>query len=248
MPIARRSAHWNTFERFGDEVVFKRRDKRSWPRIVAETFWPRGGWRRAALYVKHRIRRLPDKPHRIARGIFCGVFASFTPLYGLHFVVAFVLARLIGGNILAAFLSTFVGNPITFPFIAAISLKLGYGILGLEMRHDVARPLHEGGAEAMNAGLMAKFSGAFADLWANFRAIFTHDVANWHRLELFYDDVFLPYLVGGILPGLLAGGVAYRLTLPLITAYQKRRQKRLRLKLDQLRATASRARSGDPER
>ncbi|MFV0333274.1 MAG: hypothetical protein ACK5JR_04305, partial [Tropicimonas sp.] len=113
---------------------------------------------------------------------------------------------------------------------------------------SVAGPLHDGGAEAMNAGLMAKFSGAFADLWANFRAIFTDEVANWSRLELFYEDVFLPYLVGGILPGLIAGAIAYRLTLPLIAAYQKRRQKRLKLKLAQLRETASRARGGDGER
>ncbi|MFV0473483.1 MAG: DUF2062 domain-containing protein, partial [Pikeienuella sp.] len=74
-------------------MVFKRRDRRSWLRIVGESFWPRGGWGRAALYVQHRIRRLPDKPQRIARGISCGVFVSFTPLYGLHFIAAFFVAR-----------------------------------------------------------------------------------------------------------------------------------------------------------
>ncbi|WP_068118125.1 DUF2062 domain-containing protein [Tropicimonas marinistellae] len=225
-------------------MVFKRRDKRSWLQIAAESVWPRGGWGRAAIYVQHRIRRLPDKPHRIARGIFSGVFVSFTPFYGLHFITAFVTARIIGGNILAAVLATFFGNPLTFPFIAAISLKTGYWILGLEpdahFRHQMQRSIEDGEFhEHMNSNLMTKFSGAFADLWSNFRAIFTDDVANWHRLELFYHEVFLPFLVGGIVPGLIAGLVAYHITLPIITAYQNRRQMQFKKRIEELRAASS---------
>lgn len=226
-------------------MVFKRREKRSWLRIVGETLWPRGGWGRAAIYVQHRIRRLPDKPHRIARGIFSGVFVSFTPFYGLHFFTAFFIAKAIGGNILAALLATFFGNPITFPFIAAISLKTGYWILGLKVDPHVAERLREGGAEEMSAGLMHKFSGAFADLWANFRAIFTDDVANWHRLDIFFEEVFLPFLVGGIVPGLISGLIAYHVALPLISAYQNRRQVQIKRKLEQLR-NAGRAKMSEP--
>lgn len=207
---------------------------------MAESFWPRGGWGRAAIYVKHRIRRLPDKPHRIARGIFSGVFVSFTPFYGLHFITAFLVAKTIGGNILAALLATFFGNPITFPFIAAVALKTGYWILGLDvdpaLRDKFQEGIHSGEfAEQMNTNLMSKFSGSFADLWSNFKAIFTDDVANWDRLEIFYSEVFLPFLVGGILPGFIVGLIAYHVTLPLITAYQNRRQMRLKQKLSEIR-------------
>lgn len=228
-------------------MVFRRRDKRSWLRVVGESFWPRGGWGRAAIYVKHRIRRLPDKPHRIARGIFSGVFVSFTPFYGLHFFTAFMVARLIGGNMLAALLSTFFGNPVTFPFIAAISLKTGYWILGLEVDPRIAEQIREASPDEVSAGLMAKFSGAFADLSANFLAIFTDDVANWHRLGIFYDEVFLPFLVGGIIPGFITALIAYHVTLPLISAYQNRRQMQLKRKLDELRA-ASQAKVSEPGR
>lgn len=228
-------------------MVFKRREKRSWLQVVAESFWPRGGWGRAAMYVKHRIRRLPDRPDRIARGIFCGVCVSFSPLYGLHFLAAFLLAKLIGGNILAALLATFFGNPITFPFMAAIALKIGYWILGLEVDPVVAETLREGGAEEMSSSLMTKFSGAFADLGSNFVALFTDDVANWHRLEVFYDQVFLPFLVGGIVPGILTGLAAYYITLPLITAYQNRRQMKLNKKIEELRAASAAARSKTSE-
>ncbi|PRY20273.1 hypothetical protein CLV78_11458 [Aliiruegeria haliotis] len=230
-------------------MVFKRRDKRNWLQVVAESLWPRGGWGRAAIYVKHRIRRLPDKPHRIARGIFCGVFVSFTPFYGLHFLTAFLVAKAIGGNMLAALLATFFGNPVTFPFIAAIALKTGYWLLGLDVSPEIRGHLQEqinSGefAEEMNSNLMTKFSGAFADLWTNFKALFTEDIANWDRLGIFYDQVFLPFLVGGILPGLITGLVAYHVTLPLITAYQNRRQSQLKRKLSDMRK-ASKAKISD---
>ena len=73
----------------------------------------------------------PIRPHRIARGIFAGVFTTFTPFFGLHFVVAAILARLMRGNILAALLATFFGNPLTYVPIGVVSLKTGHFLLGL---------------------------------------------------------------------------------------------------------------------
>jgi len=93
--------------------VFKRRDSRSILRVVAEAFWPRGGWLRAFHYVKHRMRRLPGSPEQIARGVFAGAFTVFTPFFGMHFVVAAILAKSMRGSILAALLATFIGNPLT---------------------------------------------------------------------------------------------------------------------------------------
>ncbi|HKK86405.1 MAG TPA: DUF2062 domain-containing protein, partial [Roseovarius sp.] len=93
-------------------MVFKRRDKRPLWKAVADFLWPRGGWTRAFHYVKHRLRRLPDPPHRIARGIFAGIFVTFSPFFGLHFFLAASLAWVMRGNIVASLLSTFVGNPL----------------------------------------------------------------------------------------------------------------------------------------
>ena len=47
-------------------MVFKRREKRSWGSLLQFLLWPKGGWTRAALYVKHRLHRLPDNPEKIA--------------------------------------------------------------------------------------------------------------------------------------------------------------------------------------
>ncbi|WP_232830797.1 DUF2062 domain-containing protein [Tropicimonas sp. IMCC34011] len=192
--------------------MFKRREKRSWARIAWSAIWPRGGYGRAFQYVQHRVSRIPDRPERIARGIFAGVFVCFTPLFGLHFVLALLIGRILRANIFAALIATFFGNPITFPVIAWVSLTLGHFILGTQFKDEVRNSLFE------------KFAWAMSDLWANLGALFTPDKANWLGLHRFYSEVFLPYLVGGLLPGLIAGIIAFYLSLPVVTAYQKRRK------------------------
>lgn len=194
-------------------MVFKRRDARSWPRVIAEFFWPKGGWKRAASYVIHRLRRLPDAPERIARGIAAGVYVSFTPLFGLHFLSAALIAFVMRGNILAALLATFVGNPITFPLFATASLETGYWLLGSEFR----MPLSE---------VMPTFGHVTVQLWANINALFNADVVHWDSVIRFFRGVWLPYLVGSIVPGTITSIAFYYASLPLIKAYQKLRTKR----------------------
>ncbi|MEI4232452.1 DUF2062 domain-containing protein [Roseovarius sp. D22-M7] len=201
-------------------MVFRRRDRRPFWKVIADFFWPRGGWTRAATYVKHRLHRLPDPPPRIARGIMAGVFTVFTPFYGLHFVIAAVLALVLRGNIVAALLGTFVGNPLTYVPIGVISLQSGYAILGRSRL----------GEDELNRSLGGKFVDAGEDLWRNLLSLFTERGADWSHLALFYDEVFLPYMIGGILPGIVAAVAAYYISLPVITAYQNRRRGLLRAK------------------
>lgn len=204
-------------------MVFKRRDKRSFLRVLWELIYPKGGWTRAFHYVKHRVRRLPDPPHRIARGVFAGVLTSFTPFFGFHFVTAALISKAIQGNIIASIMATFFGNPISFPFIAVSSLKLGHWILGTTFD------------ETSQHSLMRTFGGAWSDLKHNFAAMFTDATANWGRLHSFYDEVFLPYLVGGLILGPIAGIICYYLSVPVITAYKNRRKGRLKAKLVEIR-------------
>lgn len=205
-------------------MVFRRRDRRSIWRVISDFVYPRGGWGRAFEYVKHRVRRLPDTPVKISRGIWAGIFMTFTPFFGLHIVLAMVLAKVMRGNILAAVMATFFGNPLTFPPISVGALNIGYYLLGTH------------GHETASQSMGEKFSAAGYDLWHNFTAIFTAEKADWRGLAVFYDDVFLPYLVGGIIPGVICATLAYMLSVPLITAYQNRRRKKLRAKLDQLKS------------
>jgi uncharacterized protein (DUF2062 family) len=188
-------------------------------------------------YVTHRLRRLPDEPHRIARGVFAGVFVSFTPFFGFHFLSAALLGWVLRGNIIAALLATFVGNPLTTPIIAITSVELGHRMLGIDAPMDVK-------------SIIAAFTNAGTELWGNARALFTADVAHWENLGTFFGTIFWPYLVGGLLPGLAIGLAFYWATIPIVRAYQKiragqaqaRLEKRLRLKSP---AKAAKPSSGD---
>lgn len=94
-----------------------------------ELLWPRMGWRRYFRYLRFRVLRLPGSPHTIAAGFACGAALSFTPLIGAHFVLAALLAWVIGGNVLASIIGTGVGNPWTFPLIWIWLHRLGSWII-----------------------------------------------------------------------------------------------------------------------
>lgn len=157
---------------------------------MREFLSPRKGWRRGYAYLGKRMQRLPDSPHRIALGFAAGVQASFTPFFGFHFIAGAALALVVRGNVLASAVGTFVGNPVTFPFIAAASLWMGRQITGMHFRNPDA-------------------GWSFGWLWHNI------------------DTIFVPYIVGGILPGLAASVAAYFVVRPLIAAYQARRRLKL---------------------
>lgn len=58
----------------------------------------------------------------------------------------------------------------------------------------------------------------------------------WDNLDL----IFLPYLVGGVLPGLAIAVICYIVCRPLVAAYQKRRNDRLAEQAKRRRAMAAR--------
>lgn len=79
-------------------------------------------WRRAI--------RTRASAHSIALGLAAGAFVSASPLIGLHIVYAWMICWIFGANYLAAALGTWVGNPITFPFIWTGSYSIGNYLLG----------------------------------------------------------------------------------------------------------------------
>lgn len=214
-------------------MILKRRTKRGWQRTLIEFIWPRGGWRRATSYVLHRLRRLPDSPHRICVGIAAGAFVSFWPMFGLHFLLAAMMAWLLRGNILAALLGTFYGNPLTFPIIAVTSMELGTWLLGYDVTIGFGQ-------------VMASIGRASSELMHNLAAPFTGDAVHWGRLGVFFWRVFLPYTLGGTIIGIPCSIALYYLHLPMVHAYQRRRLARLRTRFEAARARDRAQSEGDP--
>ena len=110
--------------------MFRRRENLTILQRMWGVIWPRMGWLRAGAYFRHRVARLPGSAYSIAAGLACGAAVSFMPFIGLHFVLAAVIAWLIGGNVIASALGTAVGNPWTFPLIWWGILRIGELIMG----------------------------------------------------------------------------------------------------------------------
>jgi len=199
-------------------MVFKRRDKLHWAETLRSYILPRAGWKRTLIYLGHRLRRIPDSPTRIARGVAFGVFTSFSPFFGFHILLAMLLAKVLRGNLIAAVAGTAIGNPFTFPVIIGAALKLGTFLLGREAaNHDLNRVGYA-------------FREAFHSLWASFKALFGFGHSQMNGMGDFMSEVMLPYLIGGAVLGLVFAIGAFYITKPLIVAYQKLRRKKLALK------------------
>jgi uncharacterized protein (DUF2062 family) len=193
--------------------VFKRRNPKTYWTALVELIYPKKGWRRALNYIGLRIKRLPDTPHKIALGFSCGALVCFTPFFGLHFFMAAFLAFVLRGNVLASLIGTFFGNPLTFPIIGAVSYRLGLTLMGIQSESETAWHIVRRG-----------FSTAFETVWINIKSLFGGPYIGWQGFWDFIYTVFFPYLIGGILPGILTALAIYLTLRPLVAAYQKRRK------------------------
>jgi len=190
-------------------MLFSRKKPATWGEWLRVLVWPRRSWSRSAKYVSKRILRLTASPHAIAAGVAAGVFASFTPFLGFHFLLAFCVAYIIAGNFLAAASGTFFGNPLTFPFIWASTYKVGSFILSGETVEGKPEEI----AGLADANMMELgFSGI------------------WESVVGIWEPVLKPMLIGAVPLGVLFGIAAYILTrwgsIKFNEARKKRRQEK----------------------
>ena len=192
--------------------MFKRRERRSIFRFFYEVIFSLKGISRAIEYVGIRLKRIPDTPHKISLGMSCGIFASFTPLFGLHFLIAGLLSYVLRANVLASLIGTFIGNPITFPIITVFNLKLGEWILG---------------SNEYSSGDGGKIFEGFLDfIFLIYKSLFTEGSIGENsvpRMNEFLYGVFIPYSLGGLILGISVAIISYFLLRPLVSTYKKKR-------------------------
>ena len=190
-------------------MLFKRKIPADWREKLRVWLWPRRSWSRSARYVTKRILRLTASPHAISAGVAAGVFASFTPFMGFHFLTAFVVAYIIAGNLLAAALGTFFGNPISFPFIWASTYTTGNFILNRSANLNSKVP-----GDKLN-------SLEFGNVWDHgFYSIF-------HQISGIWNPVIKPMLVGSIPVGVSVSIITYIVTRWLAIKFRDTRRKQI---------------------
>ena len=186
-------------------MLFSRRDKAPILDRMLSWFWPRRGWKRAWEYVWRRVSRLSGSPHAVALGFSVGVFASFTPFMGFHFMIGFLLAYLLRGSLIASAFGTFIGNPLTFPFIWILTYRSGLFLLGMDVPEKIIIEL-----PATAWWLLLNDPNAF---WQQF----------WNQLW----PLIRPMTVGGVPLGTVFALAFYFPLRAAVSAYQNKRRARL---------------------
>ncbi|MDT7605085.1 MAG: uncharacterized protein QOF61_3082, partial [Acidobacteriota bacterium] len=141
-----------------------------------------------------RLLAVDDPPERTALAFSIGVFIAFTPLLGLHTILATLIALAFRFNKLAIYVGTFVNNPfVTLVPIVAASYATGALLLG--------RPLRLPGAGWQLLTHPHPFAAAY-----------------WHRLSQHLWDIVVPFSVGGLTLSVVCSLAAYPVTLKLLRA------------------------------
>jgi uncharacterized protein (DUF2062 family) len=207
-------------------MLMKRRKPPSWAEWLRVWIWPRRSWFRSGQYVTKRILRLTASPHAVAAGVAAGAFTSFTPFMGLHFLLAAILAWVIRGNLIASALGTFVGNPLTFPFIWAATYKTGQFILQADMA---------GAPPALGHAMKRVMSS----LWN------LDGTAAMTALSNIWNPILYPMLVGGLIVGPLVTIPMYFLTKRAALMFRESRRDKLMNKAAEIKARARAAASSN---
>lgn len=185
-------------------MLFKRRHRPGLAERIRVFLWPRRSWGRSTRYVLRRMRRLRGTPHEIAIGAAAGMFISFTPFLGFHFILAGLGAWILRGSILASALGTFVGNPLSFPFIWVSAYQMGNWMLGSEGKVSSLDELTEklralsGSIKSLSLGTLQT---TLDSVWPLIKAMF----------------------IGGAPLGLLIAVLGYYIVRKTVETYQHRR-------------------------
>lgn len=167
--------------------MFKRATPLSPLQHLKEIFWPTMGYWRALKYSCIRVIRLSDTNHKIAGGLATGVGISFTPIVGTHFIQAGIISYITRTNLMASLVGTFAGNPWTFPFMWWAAISFGSFLFGL-----VGLPTSTALPDEMS----------FSIFWG----LLTHEPLR----------IFLPWMLGGYLLGILSWPVSYLIFFQLV--------------------------------
>ena len=137
-----------------------------------------------------------DTPQRTAVAYAVGVFFGFSPLLGLHTVLALVLAFAFNLNRVAVLLGVYSNLPWILPAYYSLATLLGATILRVKVPPNLLRDLQAALADAS---------------WADFRQL-------GHALT----PLAWAYVLGSTIGAVIMAVIAHRVALVMIIAHRRR--------------------------
>ena len=146
-----------------------------------------------ARRVLQALLHIEDTPHRTALAFGIGVAIAFSPLLGIHLLIALAIAFLFNLNRVAILVGTYINNPWTIAPMYIAGTSLGCLILGIST------------------------AGLYSIDWS------LEGRAQVENLMVNLRPYLWPYVLGNTILGVAAGGVSYVLLLRYLESRARRK-------------------------
>lgn len=143
-----------------------------------------------------KLLHVNDTPERTAAAFAIGCFIGFSPLLGLHTLIAVAIAFLFNLNRVAALLGVYSNLPWIIAGYYAFATMVGAAVTGARLPPD----------------FRGRLVALFELPWGN--------SSFWHQVSLLLQPLLLPYMVGSLIGCTCIAAIAY----PLALAFVRRRR------------------------
>ena len=164
-------------------------------------------------FVRFRILHINDSPQCIARGIATGFFVAYIPLFGLHMLLALILAQLIRANKALAVMAVWICNPLTFVLIYYPCYRLGNFLL----------PFFRDKPQVEMDQIQALVGQTFS---LNYMLTHLFTAEYWRQVGSVCTQIGLETLVGGIILGAIVAKISYWIAYYFVIGYRTRKRDR----------------------
>ena len=158
----------------------------------------------------HSILHLDDTPHRIALGVFLGLFIGATPTLGIQTLLYFAAASVCRANMISGIVPVWFTNPLTAVPIYYACWKLG-GLI-LTGRWETS-PESQDAISRLIEGAEANSKGFYERLF---------EIDFWKAALELVRSIGLELWIGSVTLGIVLGVLGYVLTYRGVVAYRAR--------------------------
>jgi len=158
-------------------------------------------------FFEYKVLHIEDSPHRIALGLAIGLFIAWTPLLGVHLLLVIALSILLRANKFAAFVSVWVSNIFTIPFVYYPNYLVGRAV------YNIFTP-----DSAMSSQQVSAFFNKLFAPGNMLIGFYTKEY--WRQFWILIKTIGPELWIGGFILGGLIAGVSYVICYNIIKSHR----------------------------